>query len=365
MTPRPSKPGTPTSGRWPLRRTEAAISSCAAETDAGKVARTGIDPCDLRHLFEHRHRARVERRREAVEDAVEAVVGANVDPERGELEQHLLLRRVAPRPPGALLRLGRVAHLRELLRDRRRREHDDHPRPGRDGRARRTDEAAPARRRTVASVVPPPPATLRSRRTRPRSRPARGRRAYAVGRASSERYSGYGTGSVNLAADAIIAALSVHSGSGARAASGSAARSSEFAATPPTTATRVGARRLDSLDERADDRTLIARRQVRAARGELVRRSAPARHRAARSSAPRTRSRGRGPARPGSRTPPDRPRAQAGRARDRRGSRARAGEHPCRTPPPPRRPALSRGRGSRRARARRGASCGRRSRAGR
>jgi hypothetical protein len=41
-----------------------------------------------------------------------------------------------------------------------------------------------------------------------------------------------------LAAEAIIAALSVQSGSGASAASGSDARSSEFAATPPTTAIR-------------------------------------------------------------------------------------------------------------------------------
>ena len=44
-------------------------------------------------------------------------------------------------------------------------------------------------------------------------------------------------GSVKRAAEAIIAALSVQSGSGARAVDGgSAARSSEFAATPPTTA---------------------------------------------------------------------------------------------------------------------------------
>jgi hypothetical protein len=43
---------------------------------------------------------------------------------------------------------------------------------------------------------------------------------------------------VYRAADAIIAALSVQSASGAKAASGSASRSSEFAATPPTTAIR-------------------------------------------------------------------------------------------------------------------------------
>jgi hypothetical protein len=44
--------------------------------------------------------------------------------------------------------------------------------------------------------------------------------------------------SAYLAAEAIIAALSVHSSSGAAEASGSEARSSELAATPPTIAIR-------------------------------------------------------------------------------------------------------------------------------
>ena len=45
--------------------------------------------------------------------------------------------------------------------------------------------------------------------------------------------------SVNRAAEAIMAALSVQSANGAAVASGSVALSSEFAATPPTTATLV------------------------------------------------------------------------------------------------------------------------------
>ena len=80
--------------------------------------------------------------------------------------------------------------------------------------------------------------------------------------------------SVNRAADAIIAALSVQSASGASAASGSAARSSEFAATPPTTAIRLGrqvlGRRLRALDERPHDRALVRRGEIGAAALELV-----------------------------------------------------------------------------------------------
>ncbi len=41
VTPLPSKPGTPTSGRWPLLTPYECDWSCEAETDAGNVARTG------------------------------------------------------------------------------------------------------------------------------------------------------------------------------------------------------------------------------------------------------------------------------------------------------------------------------------
>ena len=70
-----------------------------------------------------------------------------------------------------------------------------------------------------------------------------------------------------------MAALSVQSASGARAAPASAARSSEFAATPPTTASRR-ARLLGSLRRRAgqrlDDRPLVGGREIRAPLREAV-----------------------------------------------------------------------------------------------
>ena len=81
-------------------------------------------------------------------------------------------------------------------------------------------------------------------------------------------------GRAKRAADAIIAALSVQSARGAKRASGRAARSSEFAATPPTTASRVSASRapgsgLETADERPHDRALVGRREIRAPRLEL------------------------------------------------------------------------------------------------
>ena len=82
--------------------------------------------------------------------------------------------------------------------------------------------------------------------------------------------------SVKRAAEAIMAALSVQSASGAAVASGRAARSSEFAATPPTTAILRGAglaRGLPrSLYERAHDRALVARGQIGAPSFQLLRR---------------------------------------------------------------------------------------------
>ena len=70
---------------------------------------------------------------------------------------------------------------------------------------------------------------------------------------------------------------------------------------------RVGAGRLDPLDERAHDRALVARGEVGAARLELGRGRGRGRRRGAPSSAPRTRSRARARARPGRRRPRGRP----------------------------------------------------------
>ena len=75
------------------------------------------------------------------------------------------------------------------------------------------------------------------------------------------------------AADAIIAALSVQSASGASAASGSAARSSRVRgdAADDGDPFRSPAR-LESLDERADDRALVPGGEIGAPRRELLRR---------------------------------------------------------------------------------------------
>ena len=87
--------------------------------------------------------------------------------------------------------------------------------------------------------------------------------------------------------------------------------------------------------------------------------------RGAPSSRPRTRSRARALARPGTRTPPGHPRARGDRSPRRPGSQGRAAARPCRRLRRPRRRASSRERRTVRARGRRGAWCVHRSRAGR
>jgi hypothetical protein len=64
---------------------------------------------------------------------------------------------------------------------------------------------------------------------------------------------------VYLAADPIIAALSVQSASGASAAVGRDVRSSEFAATPPTTAIRFAPIRAAASSVRSTRARTIAR----------------------------------------------------------------------------------------------------------
>ena len=164
-----------------------------------------------------------------------------------------------------------------------------------------------------------------------------------------------------------MAALSVQSSSGAAPRPGSAARSSEFAATPPTIATRSArplGRLQRALDESADDRPLVRGREV----GAPASSSSPG-ARAPRRGAPssRRRRRSRAPAlgRPGTRTPRGRRHGRAGRSRRRPDSRARAAARPCRRPRRRRRRASCRSPGSRRDPGRRAAVCGRRSRAGR
>ena len=105
-------------------------------------------------MLEQRNRPRVERRREAVEDARVAVVGPDAEAVPRELGENLLLRGVRLCRPLPLLLLGGELSVREPLGKRRRPEHDDHPLAERHGRMGVADEAAPghrpaARRRLV------------------------------------------------------------------------------------------------------------------------------------------------------------------------------------------------------------------------
>ena len=133
-----------------------------------------------------------------------------------------------------------------------------------------------------------------------------------------------------------MAALSVQSASGARVASASALRSSELAATPPTTAIRPApssaAAGAGALDERRDDRALVGGGQVGPPALQLVRRQVA--HRVEK----RGLQAGEGEVEAGhardreGRTPPDRRRGRRGRARRLPDSPARAGARPCRRP---------------------------------
>ena len=177
-------------------------------------------------------------------------------------------------------------------------------------------------------------------------------------------------GSRKRAAEAIIAALSVQSASGASTASGSAARSSEFAATPPTTAMRgePELRRCFArpFDERTHDRVLVARREICTPFLQLGSRQLSHGVEQCGLQSGEGEVEARDPGNGKLVRVVDRPREQHGRARRRPGSRARAGAPPCR------RPRLRHRRACCRAHAacptslvHRVAACGRRSPAGR
>ena len=200
-------------------------------------------------------------------------------PFRVELEQHVLLRRQCLRRPAPLLLVARDA-ARRCTRCA-----SDGARittimrwPSATGeRARRRRAPASSRPRSqgaVASKPGRPTATTAAATTAPASRTRGGREATQPHARRGRGRQAAASGSTKRAAEAIIAALSVHSSSGASVASGSEARSSEFAATPPTTAIRSCAelpgRQARAIDEGADDRALVARGQVGAARLELV-----------------------------------------------------------------------------------------------
>ena len=286
--------------------------------DSRRVCGTdSIDAGDLRHPLEHRHRARLEVRREAVEHAREAELGLDEDALRVELEQDVLLCRQRLSRPAAFLLVARdAARVLDALGERRRPHHDDHALAERDRGARGADEPLPARGRSRRRAALRGVAARGDDRgsddrageqqrggsevTPPHAHRGRGRQtARAVRRTAPPRRSSPRCPCTARAARAWPPA--------------SEARSSEFAATPPTTAIR-------SCAELRPPPPACARRALGRSRAgssppgrrggaRARRRPGRARRRAAPSSRRRRRSRGRRAARPGSRTPPRSPSA--------------------------------------------------------
>jgi len=104
-------------------------------------------------VLEQSDRSRVERRREAVEDAGEAVVGPDAEAVTGKLGQDLLLGGERLGRPAPLGGLGSEPQRRDALGDRGRLEDDDVPPCDVDGGAPRADEAVPPPRARVARRV--------------------------------------------------------------------------------------------------------------------------------------------------------------------------------------------------------------------
>ena len=323
--------------------------------------------------------ARVERRREAGHHARIAELRLDAHTAPGDVGDDQALGGERRRRPVALLGLACLAAgARDAVGPGRACRSDDHTLPDA-MRALAAPPTRPAHAVAASASGGRPP-----RRTRPvahadRQRGGgerderRARRAAAPQRRGRIRIdgkiAGAGIASAYRAAEAIIAALSVHSASGAKRGLRQRRAQLRVGRDPADDRDPLGAdlrRRLaSSADERADDRPLVARREVGPAALELLR--AEVTHGVEqRRLQPRERE-------VESRHAGDRERerlriarrARAGRSRHRRGSPGRAGARPCRTPRRPRRRASCRARGSRAAPARRAGACGRRLRAGR
>ena len=139
----------------PQRRQAArpARDALAAEQGRGDGGRVGrphrVDAGHLRPALEHRDRARVERRGEAVQDARVRELDPRPDPARAQLREQLPLGGEGDARPRPLLALARDAAVqRDPLRHRRRAQHDEHALADRDRRDGR-------RRRARATTTPP------------------------------------------------------------------------------------------------------------------------------------------------------------------------------------------------------------------
>ena len=84
-------PGTPALGRWPLVGAERLRLEQPVRHGGRERRPNREDADDLGHLLEQRDRSRVERRGEAVEDPLVAVLGLHGDAVDRERRQYLLL----------------------------------------------------------------------------------------------------------------------------------------------------------------------------------------------------------------------------------------------------------------------------------
>ena len=243
MIPLPSKRGIPTSARRPLPDANGRARQLRRR-ESGRVRRPHrVHTENVLCPSQQRQGASVHRRRKAVErPRVKTKSGTSWIPSRDQPRGDLLLRGQRPGRPLTDRRLRRrAAGLGHPVGERRVLEHDDHPLADRDrarGRCRRS------------RAMPAAPSSGGDRRLSALAA-ARGERARSRSRAPAARLRRSGARCIRVEvkvvedrearlpyrpADAIIAALSVQSASGAKRAPGSDARSSELAATPPTTA---------------------------------------------------------------------------------------------------------------------------------
>ena len=211
---------------------------------AGGGCRVGdadrIDALDLGKALKEGDRARIERSGEAREHAREAELGPELEAGDAETGDELALGGLCCVVPASLVRLaGPPARCGHASRERRRTEDDDHPLPDRHLRARAADEPPPRDRLGACTLGEPPVAAA--------TEIAAAARPTIASRPSWESRLGEG---VERKVTRVGDRLDEPCGGGDHRrvvgaelerrlrGVGKGARSSEFAATPPTTAIR-------------------------------------------------------------------------------------------------------------------------------
>ena len=148
----------------PAARLEVALAEQRRRDGRGEGRPHRVDALHFRQPLEDRDRARVERRGEPGEHALERVVGRDREPLHAELGQDELLGRPGLRSPAALVGVGGPPAGRgDAIGERRRAQDDDHPLADRDPRAWCAREARPGdprwRRPPSRASSRPPAAT--------------------------------------------------------------------------------------------------------------------------------------------------------------------------------------------------------------